>query len=83
MQAEITRQGCPGLPSPRNTAHFWLSSPGERIATLPGLWSWVVSPEITLLFPRAALEQPEHGVCFFIPLRPNTWQTTRALESWA
>lgn len=34
----------------------------------------VVSPGTALLFPRAVLEEPEHGVCSVIPLRPNTWQ---------
>lgn len=40
----------------------------------PGLGGWVVSSGTALLFPRAVLDRPEHGVCFLILLRPNTWQ---------
>lgn len=55
-------------------------------------WVGVVSPGTALLFPRAVWEDPEHGVCSVIPLRPNTWQppqlccgiriNAQVLKSW-
>ena len=37
-----------------------------------------MSPGTALLFPRAVLEELEHGVCFLIPLRLNTWQPAQS-----
>lgn len=54
------------VPTPCLTSASLAQSPTCRLQLSQAcMWGWVVSSGMELLFPRAALDELEHGVCFF------------------